>query len=59
MYAGSDNGLWQSTDGGATWTKIGLESGLPPATVYDIQTNPTTNQVVIFTYGRGAYTLSR
>ena len=58
VYAGSDNGLWQSSDGGGGWTKIGLESGLPPASVFDIQINPRTNRTVIFTYGRGAYTLT-
>jgi len=57
VYAGSDNGLWQSTDGGTSWTKVGLASGLPPASVYDIQINQATNKTVIFTYGRGAYEL--
>lgn len=37
VYAGSDNGLWQSIDGGATFAKVGLGSGLPPASVFDIQ----------------------
>lgn len=55
VYAGSDNGLWQSNDGGASWTKLGLGQGLPPASVYDIQINPATNKTVIFTYGRGAF----
>ena len=59
VYAGSDNGLWQSTDGGTNWTKLGLGQGLPPAAVFDIQINPTTNRTVIFTYGRGAFELSR
>ena len=59
VYAGSDNGLWQSNDGGASWVKLGLGQGLPPASVYDIQINPTTNKTVIFTYGRGAYELVR
>jgi photosystem II stability/assembly factor-like uncharacterized protein len=59
VYAGSDNGLWQSTDGGTNWTKLGLGQGLPPASVFDIQINPTTNKTVIFTYGRGAYELAR
>jgi photosystem II stability/assembly factor-like uncharacterized protein len=59
VYAGSDNGLWQSNDGGTTWTKLGLGQGLPPASVNDIQINPTTNKTVIFTSGRGAYELVR
>jgi hypothetical protein len=59
VYAGSDNGLWQSDDGGTNWTKIGLGSGLPPASVFDIQINPATNKTVIFTYGRGAFELVR
>ena len=59
VYAGSDNGLWRSSDGGATFAKVGRESGLPPVSVYDIQINPTTNRTVIFTYGRGAFELSR
>ena len=58
VYAGSDNGLWHSTDGGNTWVKVGLASGLPPASVYDIQINAATNRTVIFTYGRGAYELT-
>lgn len=59
VYAGSDNGLWQSNDGGTNWTKIGLGSGLPPTSVFDIQISPTTNKTVIFTYGRGAFELVR
>ena len=59
VYAGSDNGLWQSNDGGTNWTKVGLGAGLPPASVFDIQINPNTNRTVIFTYGRGAYELVR
>jgi hypothetical protein len=57
VYAGSDNGLWKSGDGGATFAKVGRESGLPPASVYDIQISPGTNRVMIFTYGRGAFEL--
>jgi len=59
VYAGSDNGLWQSNDGGTSWVKLGLGQGLPPASVNDIQINATTNKTVIFTYGRGAYELVR
>lgn len=59
VYAGSDNGLWRSNDGGTTFAKVGRESGLPPASVFDIQINPATNRTVIFTYGRGAFELAR
>ena len=59
VYAGSDNGLWESGDGGNTWVKVGRGSGLPPASVFDIQINPTTNKTMIFTYGRGAFELAR
>jgi photosystem II stability/assembly factor-like uncharacterized protein len=59
VYAGSDNGLWQSSDGGTSWTKIGLDAGLPPVSVYDVQINLKTERTVIFTYGRGAFELAR
>lgn len=57
VYAGSDTGLWRSADGAQTWQRMGLEHGLPPATVYDVQINPVTKRTVILTYGRGAYAL--
>ena len=59
VYAGSDNGLWRSVDGGDSWVRVGRESGLPPVAVYDIQITPTTNRTVIFTFGRGAFELAR
>jgi photosystem II stability/assembly factor-like uncharacterized protein len=58
VYAGSDNGLWESNDGGTGWVKVGLGSGLPPAAIHDIQIHPT-GRTMIFTYGRGAYELAR
>ena len=58
VFAGSDNGLWQSNDGGNSFTKAGRESGLPPASVYDIQIS-ASGRTVIFTYGRGAFELTR
>jgi photosystem II stability/assembly factor-like uncharacterized protein len=59
VYAGSDNGLWQSSDGGSNWSKVGRESGLPPVPIYDIQIHPTTGRTVVLTYGRGAFELER
>lgn len=58
VYAGSDTGLWRSTDGAATWQRMGPETGLPNASVHDVQINPVTNRTIVFTYGRGAYQLS-
>ena len=57
VYAGSDSGLWQTTDGGTTWNKQGLAVGIPNVPVHDIQINPTTDSTIAFTYGRGAYRL--
>jgi len=58
VYAGSDTGLWVSGDGATTWQKVGPDHGIPHAPVYDIKINPTTDQTVVFTYGRGAYRLT-
>lgn len=58
IYAGSDAGLWFSGDAGLTWAK-GVDAGIPNAPVYDIQFNPSMKRTVIFTYGRGAFMLTR
>src|SRR5262249_12865050 len=55
IYAGSDTGLWRSTDSATTWVHHDLQSGFPNASVYDIKINPDTGTTVAFTYGRGAY----
>jgi uncharacterized protein (TIGR03437 family) len=58
IYAGSDTGLWKSTDAASTWVHIGVESGIPNgATVHDIQINPTTGVTAVLTYGRGAFAI--
>ena len=58
VYAGSDNGLWQSTDGGDSWSKVGRDVGMPPAAIYDIKIS-AAGRTVVFSYGRGAFELLR
>jgi photosystem II stability/assembly factor-like uncharacterized protein len=58
VYAGTDTGLWRSSDGAATWVRMGPETGLPNVAIHDIQINPTTETTVVFTYGRGAFLLT-
>ncbi len=57
IYAGSDFGIWKSVDAGATWEHFTADDGMPLVSVYDIEANATTNKVVAFTHGRGAYQL--
>jgi len=57
VYAGSDVGLWRTVDAAATWVRMGPDTGLPHAPIYDIKINPTTNRTIVFTYGRGAFAL--
>jgi photosystem II stability/assembly factor-like uncharacterized protein len=54
LYVGTDVGMVTSTDAGATWSAV-PSNQIPRVIVNDIKINRTTNQVVAFTYGRGAY----
>ena len=54
MYVGTDVGMIVSTDGGASWAAV-PSNQIPRVIVNDIKINRTTNLVVAFTYGRGAY----
>ena len=55
LYVGTDVGVVVSTDAGATWVAV-PSNQIPRVIVNDIKINRTTNRVVAFTYGRGAYT---
>ncbi len=55
LYAGTENALYVSWDDGAHWTQ--LRNNLPPAPVYWLQIQPTFSDLVIGTYGRGAWIL--
>jgi hypothetical protein len=58
VYVGTDLGVWQSPDGGATWAHMGPEIGMPNVAVFELQINDTTHQLVAFTHGRGAFEIS-
>jgi len=53
LYAGTDTGVYVTTDGGTTWATIG--SNLPAAYVHDLIVHPRDNVIVIATHGRGMW----
>jgi photosystem II stability/assembly factor-like uncharacterized protein len=53
MVVGTDAGVFQSTDGGASWT-VG-PSGMPNVIVYDLVFQPAAGLLVAGTYGRGMF----
>ena len=55
LYLGTDNALYVTWDDGEHWTR--LRNDLPPAPVYWMQVQPTFNDLVIGTHGRGVYIL--
>ena len=56
VYAGTDIGMFKSTNGGTSWTAFNL-GVLPAAAVFDVEQN-NNGVVFIGTHGRGAYQLS-
>jgi hypothetical protein len=55
LYLGTDNALYVTWDDGGRWTRV--RNDLPPAPVYWMQVQPTFNDLVIGTHGRGVYIL--
>lgn len=53
VYAGTEQGVWISFDGGANWSAF--QNGIAPSAVYDIRMQPQFNDLVIATHGRSAY----
>ncbi|HLJ17143.1 MAG TPA: hypothetical protein VKV15_21800 [Bryobacteraceae bacterium] len=53
IYAGSDFGLWVSTNAGTTWSQMGPATGMPNVPVYDLKIG--NGSLVAFTHGRGAF----
>jgi uncharacterized repeat protein (TIGR01451 family) len=57
VYVGTDIGVWKTTDGGANWTHMGPETGMPNVAVFELELNEATDRLVAFTSGRGAFAL--
>jgi hypothetical protein len=53
LYAGSDIGVFVSSDGGSTWNPFG--TGLPRVAVFDMAFQGPNRLVRIATHGRGAW----
>jgi Bacterial Ig-like domain (group 3) len=56
LFAGTDIGVFNSTDGGATWTPYG--SGLPRVAVFDMAINNLTRKLRIATHGKGIWEIA-
>lgn len=55
LYAGTENGLYASWDGGARW--VSIRNNMPPVPVRDIVIHPRDNDIIVATHGRGIYIL--
>ncbi len=55
LYAGTENGLWVSYDRGGRWERV--KAGLPVVPVYDLHVQPTANDLLLATHGRGFFVL--
>jgi len=53
LYAGTDIGVYFSSDGGASWTPFG--TALPRVAVFDLAIQPTSRLLRAATHGRGVW----
>lgn len=54
IWAGTEIGIFESTDGGANWAYA--DNGFPPVAVYDMVI--VNDEIVVATHGRGAWALA-
>ncbi len=54
FFAGTDIGVFESTDGGVTWS---LTPGMPVVPVLDLVYHAATNRMIAATHGRGMWSL--
>lgn len=55
LFAGMEFGVWCSVDGGVHWTQ--LKGGIPTTQARDLQIQRRESDLVVGTFGRGAYIL--
>ena len=53
MFIGNDIGVYFTLNGGETW--MPLQANMPPVVVRDLLVHPRENDLVVGTYGRGAW----
>ncbi len=53
LFAGTDIGVYSSTDGGASWVPFG--AGLPVVAVFGMEIQPQARKLRIATHGRGMW----
>jgi photosystem II stability/assembly factor-like uncharacterized protein len=55
LYAGTENGLYASWNGGDRW--VSIRNDMPAVPVRDLLIHPRDNDVIVATHGRGMYIL--
>ncbi len=55
LYAGTESGLFASTDRGSTWVRV--KANLPTVPVYEITIHPRDNAMILATHGRVVWIL--
>jgi len=55
IYAGTDIGVFYSSDGGGFWELLG--NGLPAVVINDMKIHPDTHELIAGTHGRSMYRL--
>jgi hypothetical protein len=57
VFAGSDYGVWMSSDDGASWCRMAVDAATPHPPIMDLRIHPVTRDVYAFTFGRGVFRL--